>query len=81
MPAPAGAVELQAQPLEADARQIGIAGMKCLQRRQQAALELQPHRRRQREHALARRRFDDAKALANGLHLRFAQCAVAREAR
>ncbi len=36
-------------------------------------------RRRQREHALARRCYDDVKAFANGLRLRFAQRAVARE--
>ena len=72
-------LKLQAQPLETDAGEIGIVGVKALQRRQQAALELQPDRRRQREHALARRCLDDAEAFANGLHLRFGQRAVARE--
>ena len=48
-------LKLQAQPLEADAGQIGIVGMEAFQRRQQAALELQPDRRRQREDALGRR--------------------------
>src|SRR6202043_161095 len=71
-------LKLQAQPFEADAGEIRIIGMKTLQRRQQAALELQPDRRRQREHALARRCFDDAQVFVNGLRLRLAERAVAR---
>ena len=47
--------------------------MEALQRRQQAALELQPDRRRQREHTLGRRRLGDRELFANHLHLQFSQ--------
>ncbi len=55
--------------------------MEAFQRRQKAALETKPNRRRQRKHAFARGGLDDAQALADRLDLLPGQGAIAGESR